>query len=206
MEEKKVYILFTATGSWLTKLIQLYTRKMYNHVSLSFDEQLNETYSFGRKKAHNPFIGGFVREKVEEGLFKKATCEVYSYTIPEAEYNLMKQRVQYFEAKKDLYRYNFLGLFAIVLNYDLNRKNAFFCSQFVATVLNEKKRVIDKSPNLCTPQDLMDVKHLQLVYQGPLNAYPYQDNKEESLDTSLELKPWNPILYNSHDYINSPYV
>ncbi|WP_342429430.1 hypothetical protein [Neobacillus sp. FSL H8-0543] len=206
MGEKKIYILFTATGSWLTKLIQLYTRKTYNHVSLSFDEQLNETYSFGRKKAHNPFIGGFVREKIAEGLFKKATCEVYSYTISETEYNQMKQKVQYFEAMKDLYRYNFIGLFAIIFNYDLKRKNAFFCSQFVATILNEKKHVIDKSPNLCTPQDLMDVEQLQLVYQGPLNAYPYQDINEETLETLLELRPWNPILYNSHDFINSPYV
>lgn len=66
--------------------------------------------------------------------------------------------------------------------------------------------MIDKSPNLCTPQDLMDVEQLQLVYQGPLNAYPYQDINEETLETLLELRPWNPILYNSHDFINSPYV
>ena len=64
MTENKVYILLTDTGSLLTKLIKLYTKKPYNHASISFDFELSEVYSFGRKKVENPFHGGFVKEKI----------------------------------------------------------------------------------------------------------------------------------------------
>ena len=79
MNEAKVYLLFTNTGTMFTKLIQLYTKYPLNHVSISFDEQLEELYSFGRKKPYNPFIGGFVKEQVSEGLLKRAYSEVYSF-------------------------------------------------------------------------------------------------------------------------------
>ncbi|MCL6572608.1 MAG: hypothetical protein K6T88_13140 [Bacillus sp. (in: Bacteria)] len=199
MREKKIYILFTDTSSWLTKLIKLYTKKPFNHVSLSFDQQLKETYSFGRKRSSNPFIGGFVREEVAEGLLKKASCEVYSYTILESDYKQMQMKVRQFETEKDLYKYNFLGLFAIIINYDLRRKNAFFCSEFVATILKEKNGVLDKSPNFCTPQDLMDVEHLQLVYQGLLNSYPYQTD-EVTMQKDTENNPWKTKLRYSPDF------
>jgi hypothetical protein len=203
MGNRKIYILFTDTGSWLTQLIKFYTKKPYNHVSLAFDHQLKEVYSFGRKKCSNPFIGGFVREKIAEGLFKQASCAVYSYTIPESDYQQMKRKVRQFEAKKDDYKYNFLGLFAIIFNYKLERKNAYFCSQFVATILKEKEGVLDKSPNLCTPQDLMDLEQLQFVYQGPLYLYPYHNTENAA---QFELRPWNPIVYNANDFTRSPSV
>jgi hypothetical protein len=204
MKEKKVYILFTNTSSFLSKLIQIYTKNTLNHVSLSFDQQLKEIYSFGRKKSYNPFIGGFVREKIAAGLFKRARCEVYSYSISESDYEQMLTKGRQFESEKDLYRYNLLGLFAIILNYKLKRENAFFCSQFVATILNEKKGVLDKTPSLCTPKDLMEVDQLQLIYKGLLNSYPYQDI-EETMEHELEVVR-NPIStrYKSPDFTQSP--
>lgn len=198
-EKKKIYLLFTDTGTLFTKLIKLYTKKRYNHVSISFEQPLSEIYSFGRKKCTNPFIGGFVREKIAAGLFKKAKCKIYSYTISELEYQKILLKVKQFEAEKELYKYNLLGLFAIIINYNLTRKKAFFCSQFVATVLNEKSGLLNKSPNLCTPQDLMDLKFLELVYEGPLDAYPYQE-KNESIKSNLEVITWKPKLRYSPDF------
>lgn len=196
MKEKKIYIIFTDTGTLFTKLIKLYTKKTYNHVSLSFDDRLSEIYSFGRKKPNNPFIGGFVRERIATGLFKKASCKIYSYTIPESEYEKMRTKVSQIEAKKELYKYNLIGLFAIIINYKLNRNNAFFCSQFVATILNEKTGLLKKSPCLCTPQDLMDIDGLQLEYQGELHLYPNQENNTLK---ELDFRFRNQFIYNSAD-------
>ncbi|MED4476449.1 hypothetical protein [Oceanobacillus caeni] len=44
MTERKVYILLTDTGTFFTKLIKLYTKKPYNHASISFDSELSEVY------------------------------------------------------------------------------------------------------------------------------------------------------------------
>jgi len=45
---QKIYIVLTHTGTLLSNLIKLYTKNDYSHVSLAFDEDLNEMYSFGR--------------------------------------------------------------------------------------------------------------------------------------------------------------
>lgn len=199
MDTKKIYIIFTDTGTLFTKLIKLYTKKSLNHVSVSFDDQLKEIYSFGRKKPYNPFIGGFVKEKIAEGLFKKASCAIYSFTISDWEYEQMQKKVRQMEAEKELYKYNLLGLFAIIFNYQLNRKYAFFCSQFVATILNEKMGVLDKPASLCKPQDLMRMKDLQLIYQGKLHLYPNQA-KAGTEDNDLDFPFWKQKIYNSADF------
>ena len=54
MSEQEIYLLLTDTGSILTRTIKLFTRKKYNHISLAFDAVLEDTFSFGRKKANNP--------------------------------------------------------------------------------------------------------------------------------------------------------
>lgn len=58
MSDQKIYLLLTDTGSMLTRMRQTVYEEKYNHVSLAFDAELADTFSFGRKKANNPFIGG----------------------------------------------------------------------------------------------------------------------------------------------------
>jgi hypothetical protein len=172
MAEKQVYILLTNTGSLLTKMIKLYTKKPYNHASIAFDHNLSEVYSFGRKTARNPFIGGFVKEDVGNGLFKQADCALYSITVSDDQIQKMKHNLQEIEARKKQYRYNFLGLFGVMLNKPLKRKNAFFCSQFVAFVLKESAIMdFEKPLALIAPHDLQCIPAVQLVYEGRLKAY-----------------------------------
>ncbi|MBY0147392.1 hypothetical protein [Neobacillus niacini] len=172
MADKQVYILLTNTGSLLTKMIKLYTKKPYNHASIAFDHNLSEVYSFGRKTARNPFIGGFVKEDVRNGLFKQADCALYSITVSDDQIQKMKHYLQDIEARKKQYRYNFLGLFGVMLNKPLKRKNAFFCSQFVAFVLKESAIMdFEKPLALIAPHDLQCVPAVQLVYEGKLKAY-----------------------------------
>ena len=78
---KTIYIVLTDTGTLLSKAIGMYTRTDLNHASIAFDEQLTEMYSFGRKQRHNPFIGGFVKENAADGIFRDATCAVFSYVV-----------------------------------------------------------------------------------------------------------------------------
>lgn len=86
MEEKskKKYIVLTYTGTILSKIIRVYTRAEYCHVSLSLDKELKKMYSFGRLNPYNPFIGGFVHEGIDRGTFKrfkKTKAEIYSIDV-----------------------------------------------------------------------------------------------------------------------------
>jgi hypothetical protein len=195
MTEKQVYILLTNTGSLLTKLIKLYTKKPYNHASIAFDHHLSEVYSFGRKTARNPFIGGFVKEDVRIGLFKHADCAIYSITVTESQLQMMNHFVQEIEAKKKQYRYNFLGLFGVMFNKPLKRKNAFFCSQFVAYIL--KKSTImkfEKPLALIAPYDLQCVSNVELIYEGKLKVYQNENNAEKFCYPVKEKVVFSPSL------------
>ena len=102
-----------------------------------FNPELTEVYSFGRKTVYNPFIGGFVKEDMHSVLFQQADCSLYSLTVTHHQFEKMHSYIRVMDIQKEAYRYNFIGLFGVLLKKPIDRKNAFFCSQFVATVLKE---------------------------------------------------------------------
>lgn len=63
---KKIYIVLTHTGTYLSRFIRFYTKATYSHVSLGLDRNLNELYSFGRKYPYIAIIGRFVREYIDQ--------------------------------------------------------------------------------------------------------------------------------------------
>jgi len=185
MSERMLYFLFTDTGSYLSKAINYYTKKSLNHVSIGFDSELKELYSFGRKQPKNPFIGGFIKEDIKSDLLKKASCEVYRIPVSEEEYETVYQNIKAIEAKQDYYKYNFIGLFGVMMEIEINRKSAYFCSQFVATVLKDlEKFPFGKPACFITPTDIRSLPGLELIYEGILENYqkqPKNNIEEETL-------------------------
>ncbi|WP_197089634.1 hypothetical protein [Bacillus sp. SA1-12] len=192
MNNKKVYIFLTDTGTLFTRVIKLYTKNSLNHASIALDKELEEMYSFGRKNPKNPFIGGFVKENIHSDLFKGAKCAVYSCSVTESEYNQLKINIQIIKQNEHCYKYNIIGLFGIVFNKVIERKNAFFCSQFVVTILKMSRvSLVDKPLSLVTPQDLMQADRLQLEYKGELHSYPFL---KKYMDT-ISLKHPNQLSF-----------
>jgi hypothetical protein len=189
IKEKKIFILLTDTETILTRLIKSYTKKPYNHASIAFDAELMEVYSFGRKSAKNPFIGGFVREDIDSVIFRQADCALYSLNITAAEFQKMYQYIQEIASEKEKYRYNFIGLFGVLFQKPIKRKNAFFCSQFVASVLKESKVIDfeDEELSLVKPSDLTHLANFELVFEGGLNDY--QGIIDEEIQVPCQLVP-----------------
>jgi hypothetical protein len=183
---RKVYVLLTDTGTVLTKLIKLYTKKPHNHASIALDDQLWNVYSFGRRRPRNPFMAGFVRENTRGGIFRKADCAIYCCSISEKQYENICRKIKEIERNKDDYRYNLLGLFAVMVNMEFDRKNAFFCSHFVAALLEESGVEINKQKplSLVTPNDIKESSSLKLVYEGKLSAYFAEVNKRDLTEIS----------------------
>lgn len=198
---KKIYILLTDTGTLFTRFIRLYTKKPYNHASIAFDSELYEVYSFGRKTAWNPFYGGFVKEDVRNGLFKRAKCVLYSLTVTEDQMERMIRYMTEMEKQKECYRYNLIGLFGFLLNKPIHRKRAFFCSQFVASVLVESKVVaFNKPEQLVAPYDLQNLHQLTLVYEGQLHVYHHNyENKTVRVPVGFMPIEIRSFAYNAID-------
>lgn len=169
---KKIYIILSNTGTLFSKAIGVYTKKELNHVSIAFDEELNEMYSFGRKSSHNPFIGGFIKENPTEGLFQKASCAIYECKVTDAEYVQMRNKIKQMEQRKKLYKYNLIGLMYVAINIEKERENAFFCSQFVATIMKDCPSCkLQISPQLAQPHHFEQLPVLCLKYRGNIQTY-----------------------------------
>ncbi len=175
---RKVYLLLTDTGTIFTRMVRLYTKKPYNHASIAFDDNFREVYSFGRKKPHNPFIGGFVNEDIRRGLFKNARCAIYSFEVTDEQISKMKYFINKIKTEKHLYRYNLLGLITFIINKPYQRKRAFFCSEFVAHVLNEGEiNEFQKPCSLISPYDLQSIDSIELEFEGELKDLFEQESK-----------------------------
>lgn len=179
----EIYFVFTDTKTSLGKLIKKFTNHPYSHVSLSFSQDLSEVYSFGRKNIDNPFGGGFVKEDMSIPFFQRAQCAVFSCTVTEREYELMKAFMKDFEKNQEKYKYNFVGLFGVLFDRTIERESAFFCSQFVATVFKSGGRsIVNKPPSLTSPKDIYASKELTYIYSGTLKHYPFLLEVNQPLD------------------------
>ena len=175
MNRKDIYLVFTKTGTWLSRLINIVSHLKYPHASLSFDPSFTKMYSFGRLNPNNPFSGGFVEEDFRKGVYKKfprCKCLIYKVTITDEQFFSLQQQVQKFIEEKKKYRYNFLGLFGVIINKPLKRRHRYFCSQFVSEVLI-KSGILqsEKVPELIRTDELCALPNRELIYEGTLNEF-----------------------------------
>lgn len=171
---RKVYIVLSYTGTLLSRLIKIYTRKEYSHVSISLDEQLNSMYSFGRINAYVPFIGGFVQESPNFGTFKRfknTKTKIFSMEVNDNDYEKMKEIINDFNNNKSNYKFNILGLVAVMAHVHLKRENSYYCAEFVKHVFDSSGVELDL-PDVVKPDDFQNIRDLNVIYTGKLQEYP----------------------------------
>ncbi|NJJ39027.1 hypothetical protein [Paenibacillus apii] len=188
--ESSIYVLLTDTGTLFTTLIKSITAAPYNHASLALDEELNEVFSFGRKEPKKPWAGGFVREDVYEGTFRHypgTRCVLLRLRISKQERDAALRTILSFQKKRQVYRYNLIGLLGVLMNFDIETKNAYFCSQFVSEALRRSGLSLwDRPSALVTPNDFLHHPAFETVYEGFLYDYPLL--KRERLSCIREQK------------------
>ena len=170
--KKKIYIILTFTGTILSRIVRLWTRDEYCHVSIALDEDLNDIYSFGRINPYNPFKGGFVKEGLDVGTFKRfrnTKSAIYSVDVSSVQYRRVIKKIKQFKRNKNKYKFNVIGLLSVALKKPFKRENYFYCSEFVKHVIEEAQ--IDlKLPELVKPMDFQQ-DNLELIYTGLLRDY-----------------------------------
>ena len=170
---KKIYIVLTSTTTYLARIIRTYTKDKYSHSSISLDKELNQMYSFGRLNPYIPWWGGFTRESVNFGTFKRfqnAGVEVYSLTVTESQYKKMKKAIAKVQRHKKEYSFNVLGLFAVAFKKKIRIKKSFYCAEFVKHVL-EDSHIETGLPELIRPENFRTMRGVNLEYRGILKDY-----------------------------------
>ncbi len=187
MEKKKIYIVLTRTNTILSRLIGFIKEDDYTHASISLDIGLKEMYSFGRKYLYNPFVGCFVKENFNKGVYGRHNnlCGlVMEIEVSHEQYRKVENLINEFILNKDLYKYNYIGLINCLLNIESCNEKKFLCSEFVYYILNKSDIVnFSKSRNLVRPQDLQNVKG-RIIFIGNLKKAKWPEkicNEDEIL-------------------------
>ena len=170
---KRIYLILTYSGTILSRIIKIYTRDEFAHVSISLDEELNQMYSFGRLNPYNPFIGGFVHEGINIGTFKrfrKTQTAVYSIMISSEQYKKIKETIKLIRECPIAYKFNIIGLFGAGFNIRIHMRHSFYCAEFVKYLL-EKARVKNNLQEIIKPEDFKRLDNIRLEYKGSLCEY-----------------------------------
>lgn len=172
---RKIYIVLSQTRTYPARAIRLYTKEPYAHASIALDDNLDEMYSFARKGVYNPFNAGFIREYIDKGVFGRfssTTCSIFQLRITEQQYKNLRDEIDIFNRNKEVYSYNYLGLLAAAFNIPVRSRHRYFCSQFVAYLLEKSGiNIFDKSYALIKPRDIRLNPMLELIYKGKLSEY-----------------------------------
>lgn len=180
---KKIYIILTYTGTFLSKVIKCYTGDEFSHVSIALDTDLNQMYSFGRLNPYNPFYGGFVHERINKGTFKrfsKTTARIYSLEIEEEQYEKLKEEIRQIKKVRREYRFNTIGLLAVGFKVRIKRDNYFYCAEFVKHVL-EQAEIEKDLPPLIRPDNFKKIENLKTEYEGLLKLYKLRNKVEAGI-------------------------
>lgn len=170
---RKIYIVLTYTGTILSKIIKIYTKDEFSHVSIALDEKLKHMYSFGRLNPYNPFFGGFVHEHINAGTFKrfkKTRTAIYSLEVDDEEYEKIQTTIKKIQEAEKPYRFNVIGLFAVALKLKIQKKHSFYCAEFVKYSL-ENSGIETNLPIVIRPDNFKYLKNLNLEYEGILRKY-----------------------------------
>lgn len=186
-----VFILLTRGNSSLSDIIIKVTNSQSTHASISFDISLDPLYAFGTNKFRSlkykyPKLAddalrrilGFVKTNPYSDLWPDdfdTNYWLYVTFVNKEQYLKMQNRLEYFINNADSLRYDFSGLVRIFFGLKSTNQQKWFCSRFVAEVINAGKN-IDKDPSLYRPDTLKELENTELVISGK-NIKEYDVNK-----------------------------
>lgn len=163
--KRKIYLLLTEFPDTGTKIVKAMTGVNYPHASIGLDENTTVFYSFVTK--------GFIAEKISRYLKpgkQPFPCKLYELSVSQETYSSIRDTIDYFLEFRHLFHYSRSGLALSLLNLPYKRNRfGFFCSQFVAYILQRNKEIkLNKSINRYFSDDLSAIYGMRLKYQGNL--------------------------------------
>lgn len=163
---KKVYVLLTRFPDNGAKVLEAMTGSFYSHTSIGLSEDMNTFYSF--------VVKGFIVEEITRYIKPERDpfpCRLYEIEVSEQEYSSVKRILKYYVKHKNKMSYTKIGLVMTLMGIPFKKKYAYFCSQFVAEVLQDAKVAMLKKPtNFYLPGDFCKLAEMKLVFEGNLQS------------------------------------
>lgn len=177
LKDGYLYLILTRSKSAASEVIGLFTKKQYNHVSLSFDSELLTIISYnGGERVEPPGLN----PELVKSLAGRARASVMVYRLP-AGYEQKRMILdKVYEINREGSAYNLLGLL-FKFSY---QPNIMFCSQFVYTMLEMSgMNYFEKDAAHVTPADFVELDYYRkLEFVTEITLYEAGQSYGECID------------------------
>lgn len=171
---EKIYFALVDTPGLFASIIRKVIKIDYIHVVLSFDPELKEAYSVGRRNPYIPFFAGFEREDREQicGAFPTARYKIVAIEVTKEQKQELLDRCRWCWQHRYHYRYCILGLPFLLFQKPYFQEQHYTCTSFISRLLEEHGiKLFDKHFSLVTPRDFYELEDLEVVYEGSLMQF-----------------------------------
>ncbi len=179
---KKIYIILTQSGTIVSKAIKFFTHDEFNHSSIALDNTLKKFYSFGRIYRDIVLPGGFVIENAFThvfGKFKKIPCMILEKEVSDEQYEVIKNEINEFIINRKKYSYDLKNLFFAKTKITFKHNNKYFCSSFVAHILDVAKIPLPHSIEKMRPYEFSKLDDIKVYYKGELKEIASKAEKKD---------------------------
>ena len=169
-----VYVMLLDAKMGFGNVVKFFTNAPYSHALIGFDSSMRKMYSFATRDGHTMVPLGFSEEDITTYAKKssKSKYALYVKLVDTKDYKLMKTKLATFMNSKADFRYDIGGAVKAFMGKHNANEKRYFCSGFVAYILNSgKSQVTEKDYDLTKPMDLTDVKNIHLVDMGLCKDY-----------------------------------
>lgn len=175
---QNMYIVFSSTPFKVGRMIRAFTGEEYNHVSIMFDYEFNEAYSFGREHIDTPFYGGLIKDSISRYKHKnkKAYINVCKIAVDDESYLKALLTVRRMYENKSSYVYNLFSAAVALFHRKWLISNAFTCVEFCTYVLGMVTDKIDTN-RFYSVEGLLDVFKENSIYEGEFNFAGAEDKE-----------------------------
>mgnify|MGYP000893727881 CR=1 FL=1 len=183
---KNLYIVISRTHTTIGWFIRKMTGYQYNHVSVSFNQNLVPLYSYARYHRNHPFYGGFVEESWLRYIQKGKNVQIIVFEIPitEEKYEELYKGIQGMKRDKRRYRYSYVeALNSKFLHQKLKLKDKHTCLSFSIYLL-KKAGILKKSEKIFSIEELCcQLKKFpyQKIQIRPRDKYKYSWGEDDYL-------------------------
>lgn len=169
-----VFIILThGPYSFFPKLIKLVTRGEFTHSAICIDRNFRKIFQLkaekGIDRSHRVLETGLWVGPYNQPLYRDYDqhCGVYVAWVGKNTYELMKEKLDYYESIKDDVKYDLPAALISVFGIKLKRSNtSFFCSEFVAMILNIDKARTKKLNQFVLPDEFRTEDRFHLIWKG----------------------------------------
>lgn len=156
---REISILLTKYSDWISNLVWHFCGRGYTHASIALEDEPGKYYSFNYRGVAVETI-----EKHKRRGVRRSRC--YRIKISDTAYQMIREKIQRFMEEKDTYSYTRLGVLCCICRIPFQWEKHYFCSQFVAELLEQSGAVeLKKTSSLFLPNHFIEVMERQKGYQ-----------------------------------------